>query len=207
MDAKEFFTLVHKHNAWGSPESKSGAGSTLSATRHIRRELPRLLKRFSIGSILDLPCGDMNWMSTLELSGIRYIGADIVTEIVQENRAKYPEREFEVLDLLTSDLPRVDLVLVRDCFIHFPQALTLQALRNIARSKSIFLLTTHYQWHESANIDIPLGKYTRVNFQASPYSFPNPRAIIPEGNSESDPYLGSQADRCLALWAISDLRV
>lgn len=37
-----------------------------------------MLKKYSIKSILDIPCGDFSWMKKIELDGIEYIGADIV---------------------------------------------------------------------------------------------------------------------------------
>lgn len=205
MDMKSFFSLVYEKNAWGSPESRSGAGSTLASTEHIRRELPDLFRRFNISSMLDIPCGDFNWMSHLMDRSVKYIGADIVEEIVSENIKNHPKIDFRVLDVVTADLPRVDLILCRDCFIHFPLSLIRTALKNIRRSDSKFFLTTNYLWRSSANSDIPLGKFTRVNLQMPPFGLPQPREIIPEGNSEWDPFIGKQYDRTLSLWAVRDI--
>ena len=72
----QIFSEYFKENAWGSDESVSGAGSTVQATKWLVRELSDLLRRYSVKSVLDLPCGDFNWMRYVDLSGIDYVGAD-----------------------------------------------------------------------------------------------------------------------------------
>uniref|UniRef100_UPI002157A42F class I SAM-dependent methyltransferase n=2 Tax=Pseudomonadota TaxID=1224 RepID=UPI002157A42F len=87
-----------------------------------RTELPHLLREFNIRSVLDIPCGDFNWMRHVDLGGVHYIGADIVPELVEHNRRTYrgPRIQFEHLDVIASPLPKVDAVLCRDGLVHFP---------------------------------------------------------------------------------------
>jgi hypothetical protein len=59
---KEIFTDIYKKNDWKNDESVSGNGSTLDATEGVRRELPRLFAKFHVKSLLDIPCGDCNWI-------------------------------------------------------------------------------------------------------------------------------------------------
>jgi hypothetical protein len=51
--------------------------SSLEETATLRQELPRLLNAFQISTVLDLPCGDFNWIQQVPLKVDRYIGADI----------------------------------------------------------------------------------------------------------------------------------
>src|SRR5271166_1903390 len=129
----DVFTDIFKNKLWGSSESVSGTGSQLSQTRHLRAELPLLLRELNIKSILDLPCGDFNWMKLVELGGITYIGGDIVSDIVERNRKLYEtrNRKFEHIDIISSSLPETDAVLCRDCLVHFPHADIFAALKNI----------------------------------------------------------------------------
>lgn len=200
--AKEIFTEIYRRNEWGDSDSVSGTGSNLKETQKIRAELPKLFRELEIRSLLDIPCGDFFWMRTVDLGEIRYMGADIVSDLVVANQEKYggPLRKFLHLDLLTEDLPQVDLVLCRECFVHFSFEDIFKALRNIRRSGSTYLLMTHYPTRR-LNVDIPTGLWRTLNFEISPFHFPPPKRIINEGSS------AGRGDKSLALWNISDLPI
>lgn len=70
--AERVFSEVFQGNLWGDPESLSGPGSNLLETRTIRRDLPRLFAKYGVRSILDVPCGDFNWMKEMDLAGVNY---------------------------------------------------------------------------------------------------------------------------------------
>ena len=70
---------------WGSSETKSGGGSTFRNTAVFRERLAALLVKYEICSILDCPCGDFHFMKEMDLRGIRYIGGDIIQELVESN--------------------------------------------------------------------------------------------------------------------------
>ena len=55
------FTKIYKSNHWNSLESRSGEGSTFENTENIRLMLPKLLNKYQISILLDVPCGDFNW--------------------------------------------------------------------------------------------------------------------------------------------------
>ncbi|AOY97561.1 hypothetical protein BKK79_37115 (plasmid) [Cupriavidus sp. USMAA2-4] len=204
--AQAVFTEIYQNNHWGSPESASGSGSELHRTFHLRRELPYLLREFNIRSLLDVPCGDFNWMQQVDLSSIRYIGADIVPEIVERNRAAHAgaQVQFEHLDLITSPLPKVDAVLCRDGLVHLPHAGIDAALRNICASGALYLLTTHFTFRiPSANEEIALGQWRRLNFELAPFHWPAPTRAIIEG---CDEHGGLFADKSLAIWPVNEIR-
>ena len=60
MSRESIYARAYSAPEWGSVESASGCGSELGATKDIRRELPTLLARHSVHSMLDAPCGDWN---------------------------------------------------------------------------------------------------------------------------------------------------
>ena len=103
LSEQERFSLIYRTGYWkgAGKGSRSGEGSSMNATDTIRKSLPLMLKSLGIRSMLDVPCGDWHWMSTLELGGIQYTGADIVDELVQQNQLRYgsPDRRFVKLDL------------------------------------------------------------------------------------------------------------
>jgi len=80
------FSLIYKKQYWGDgqSESASGQGSSLAATENIRKELPRILKELNCRKIMDLGCGDFNWMRTVQLE-VDYLGVDVVEQVIKEN--------------------------------------------------------------------------------------------------------------------------
>src|SRR4051812_25476636 len=136
------FQRIFEENAWGNSESVSGEGSNLERTKVTRAQLPGLLTRHGVRSILDAPCGDFFWMKALDLGDINYIGVDIVPEIITRDVELYagPRRQFLLCDLVDGALPAADLILCRDCLVHLPYAETWKALENMKRSGATWLL-------------------------------------------------------------------
>src|SRR5206468_2605666 len=83
------FSRFYERNVWADPESRSGRSSTLAATSAVRRELPGLLAAVGARTLLDAPCGDLNWIRHVELALDRYIGADIVAALIERNKAMF----------------------------------------------------------------------------------------------------------------------
>ena len=48
------------------------------------------------------------------------------------------------MDLINDDLPKVDLIIVRDCLVHFSNKDIFKAIENIKQSKSKYLLVTTF---------------------------------------------------------------
>ncbi len=200
---EEIFTWIFESNYWGSDVSCSGDGSDHIQTRTIAKALPELCRRLNISSMLDIPCGDFQWMRNLDLSGVRYIGADIVGALVERNRQAYgdPQREFLTVNLAKDPLPHADLVFVRDCLVHLSHTMALEALRNIAASKCTWLATTTYT-RTTPNRDIQTGDWRPLNLCLPPFSLPPPHELIREGCTEGG---GKFADKAVGVWRISDL--
>jgi hypothetical protein len=106
------FSDIHRSNAWESGESRSGWGSELNYTTDVRGFLSQVLVNYSVQSMLDAPCGDVNWQSSIgELAKgqIQYVGVDIVPDLIERNKAKFAGKDhmaFEVMDLAGDDLDR-----------------------------------------------------------------------------------------------------
>jgi SAM-dependent methyltransferase len=199
----ETFRQIHHTNHWGNAESRSGPGSAGNQTAVLQAELPRLLRRFEVTTLLDLPCGDANWMSTISLPGVRYLGADLVPEVIQRNREQHPaDLRFEVLDLMTSPLPSADLLLCRDCLVHLSFADVQRAMANIRRSPITWLLTTTFP-AQSRNEEIVTGDWRPINLELAPFNLPQAELLLNERCTEQD---GRFADKSLGLWRVSDLR-
>lgn len=187
----------------GRPETLCGAGSTLENTKSVRAWLPRIFRELQVKSILDAPCGDFNWMSNTDLSGIDYCGADYDAEhlAVSAGRSSVASfapksKRFIELDITYDPLPRADLILCREFLQHLPNERVRQTLRNFRDSGCRWLLATSHD--NAVNSDIALaGRFRPLNLREPPFNLPGARRSV-----EDEPGSG----RILGLWHRSDLQ-
>lgn len=198
LSAADVFTRIHRDNAWGNAESRSGVGSTLAYTESLRAELPALLRRLDVRTLLDLPCGDFNWLRHVDLGVDRYIGGDIVHALIERLRRECaaPNRDFQFIDLIADRLPAADALLCRDCLVHLSNRDALAALANIRRGGPRWLIATTFP-DVSKNRDIATGQFRPVNLCLPPFNLP------PPVESVRDTAAG-HPDRWLGVWRMED---
>lgn len=197
------FTPFYTENRWGHDESVSGPGSSLDRTAKLRRELPALLKELGTRTLLDAPCGDFNWMKDTDISVDQYIGADIIPDLIARNQQLYTnsKTQFAVLDITRDKLPCVDVILCRDCLIHFSYRHITAAIRNFKRSGSTYLLTNSYpEWRRNENIRT--GDFRPLNLTLAPFNFPPPIRQISEKPADDEALFFG---KLLGVWKLSDL--
>jgi hypothetical protein len=205
LGLQERFERIYSTNLWSDPESRSGVGSGLDSTRVLRAELPKALHKLETRVLLDVPCGDFTWMKQVDLSGIEYIGGDIVPSIVEANQRVHASetRRFALLDLTRDKLPDADVLLCRDCLVHLSYANIRAVLANIARSNIRYVLMTSFPGR-GGNRDVQDGDWRTLDFQAPPFSFPEPSLTIVEECEEEE---GSYADKSLLAWRVAELPI
>ena len=185
----------------GELESVNGYGSFLENTQEIREALPSLFSGYEIQTFTDIPCGDWNWMSRVDLTGVDYLGCDIVPEMVQQNQARFPQHSFQVLNLVTEVPRKSDLILCRDLLFHLSNEWVLKALANIVVSGSEWLLATSFPQIKK-NEDIRMDgclRWRPINLCAQPFSLPSPVEVIQENDSHAC------RGRIVGLWRVTDL--
>jgi hypothetical protein len=199
------FRNIYLHNHWGNAESISGPGSGLEQARTIIQKFPELLNELQVETLLDAPCGDLNWMSKCQLPVKKYIGADIVDELIQENKKRFAQdrfREFLTLDICKDSLPKADLIIIRDTFVHLNYRSIHASIHNLKSSEIKWLLCTHFPGRK--NSDIITGNWRPLNMEAEPFHFPAPEKLMNERCTEAE---GSFSDKSLGLWKIQDLPI
>lgn len=204
LGLRERFERIYSTNLWSDPETRSGVGSTLDSTRVVRAELPEALGKLGARIMLDVPCGDFSWMQHVDLGGVGYIGGDIVPSIVERNQQLYANesRRFIQIDLTRDDLPAADVLLCRDCLVHLSYANIRAIFANVARSKIRYVLMTSFPGRKD-NYDVPDGDWRALDFQAPPFSLPEPVVTIVEQCEEEG---GSYRDKSLLAWPAENLR-
>lgn len=197
------FTDIYRGNGWGDGETRSGPGSTRERTAGFRADLDRLLAELAVRSLLDLGCGEFNWQPLLTHPLERYVGIEIVPDIVQDlaRRHAAPGREFLSRNLVFDPLPACDLALCRDCLVHLNNDHVLSALRNVRRSGTRYLLATTFT-ERTENADVPSGGWRPLNLERPPFSLPPPERLLSERRTVEE---ARYADKSLGLWPANAL--
>jgi SAM-dependent methyltransferase len=197
------FESIYESNAWGSEESPSGPGSTKERGAAFTDDLLSVLDDLSCRVLLDVPCGDFNWIGPVAEKMDRYVGADIVPALVARNQRLFgsPRIRFVKLDLATDPLPAADVILSRDCLVHLNGRDIARCLENIRRSDASYLVTTTFVGPRE-NEDIVTGSWRPLNLERPPFSLPRPLHEIDERCHHTG---GIYADKRLGVWRIADL--
>jgi len=188
---KERFTYIYSSHFWPSKESVSGPGSEIENTKNIRKELIKLIKKYNIKIFLDIPCGDFNWIKNIINKNIKYIGGDIVKQLIDQNNKKYskPNVQFIEIDILKDKLPSADIILCRDCLIHFSYKNIKKFLNNFVNSEIEYILITSYETNKNnsgQNHEIDDGDFRPLFLMKHPFNLPAPIDKIADKDTEHD---------------------
>jgi hypothetical protein len=196
---KVYFTDVWEKKIWaieGVEETRSGSGSTMQGTKIIRELLLKIIDEYNIKTVTDAACGDINWISKINMNIDRYIGYDVVEEMIENNTKKYSSDvfSFKCEDIISVDLPKSDLIICRYCFQHWSLDCIKEAIINFKRSGSKYLLATS---HSSIVVN---RKFEWVNLEKTPFNFPKPIIDVKED-------INPQDDKAyICLWKLDDIK-
>lgn len=183
-----------------APDTVCGWGSSEPHTQLVRKELAALCSRQDVATLNDAGCGDLAWMSTVDLDGVDYLGYDV------HERDSWPglrSRGFrlEVADITADQLRPADLMICRDVFIHLPNDMIRRALDQF-RKKCRLLLTTSYSSDPTVaggafanhdRLEAPSLRHAKLDLTLPPFELGPPLERIPEDSPNK--YLG--------LWDLS----
>jgi len=204
LDLAQRFRRIHDTSLWRAASSVSGVGSEMDETTALRAELPRLLARLGITSLLDAPCGDAGWINTADL-GVHYIGVDIVPALVESVAARAAagdiSGEYHLADITRDSLPRCDAILCRDCLVHLSFANIARALANFKASGAAWLIATTFPCWQT-NQECEDGDWRALNFERAPFSWGAPVELLNENCTEAG---GGWRDKSLGVWRLSNL--
>ena len=176
---KKEFTDTYVNNKWKMHlgESKSGDGSALINTENYIENLLKIIEDFKIDVMVDCSCGDWNWMKEIKEKLPKYIGIDIVEELIEENKKKYGSNNIEfVCNDMISQLKgykdkEIDLTICRHTLEHLPIEYSLEALRELRRVSKYSIITSGNGSNNNF-VDFTMDGYRGrvVNLDYEPYS-------------------------------------
>jgi len=213
MDQTQTFTQVYKELGWSShqKESVSGTGSILKNTEMLREQLPKICKAYNINKIVDIACGDFNWMKEIVHNFEFYRGVDIVEDLIISNKEKYDD--LDNVEFLTADViddfnkcisgESFDAIILKDVFVHFPNEYVKKVLASIGNSSIKYVFITHFNSIQS-NYDIEeFNGWRPQNFTISPWRIGNPIESIPSPTEKYAWDGHAYTDKTLSLWKIT----
>jgi hypothetical protein len=200
---KYYFQEIYKQKLFGNSTSLSGPGSSLNATKAIRESISELFDEYGIKTVADIPCGDFQWFSTVDLKNLKYTGLDIVPDLIAALREKYPNHQFEVHDATLNELGKYDLILCRDLLVHLTNDQILKVIRRFKDSGSRYLLTTTFvNLEKNVELRVPLigVGWRPINLSEFPFNLGNPIKALNENSPERR---GRFHDKSLGLWRLN----
>jgi hypothetical protein len=172
-----------------------GWGSSEPHTQLVRKGLSTILDTYGVRTFNDAGCGDLAWMSTLDLAGVDYTGYDA------HERATWPDLRrrgyrLEVADIAADELRPADLLICRDVFIHLPNHIVQAALDRFRRSCRLLLTTSYISdptlagggFSNFARMAEPSLRHAKLDLSLAPFDLGEPLERIPE--SSPNKYLG-----------------
>ena len=196
---KLIFTSIFKSKHWVQKNdslakkyiSISGHGSNINTKQfqNLSSCFLDFLEKFSINSILDMPCGDFLWMNQiLKSKKLKYLGIDIVDDLIGKNKINYESSNIkfktsDVTNFITEE--KFDLLFMRDFFIHISNEDILKILKNISKMNIKYFASENYEIYKNINTEI--GKHRKVNLQIEPFNLEKP--IFSFKDYEQDKYI------------------
>ena len=180
---KQVFTGIYDNATWGTNaegKGNSGTGSTMDSTVVYTTYLQKFMENRGIKSVVDAGCGDWEFSSAINWTGVEYKGYDIVASVIADNTKKYskPNIQFFVGNILDPELPPADLLVSKDVLQHLPNADVKVFLEQLPKYKHVLLTNgTHWTTLSAENTDIALGEYRELDLTRPPFNVPGKKVL------------------------------
>jgi hypothetical protein len=182
MDLQEVFSNIYKEGTWNGSHPDvplSGPGSSIKNTKSFCEFLNSICRSKNVQSVVDIGCGDLTWMVTTEVFATRtYTGIDIVPTLIDSHKMKYPHHKFLHLNAVKDEVPKADLVIIRDVLFHLSHAEIQRILQNVRGRFKYYLLTSCE--NEVNNVGMDQYHYHAVNLFKAPFCLQSPQQELTE---------------------------
>lgn len=170
------FTNIYENGIWGKDDDGfgySGPGSELKNTIFYIIFLEQFLKCNKIKSVLDVGCGDWTFSKHINWKNIKYLGIDIVKNIIEKNKKKYSKKniKFMSLDFIKSEAPKADLLICKDVLQHLNNEEIKLFIKKTKKFKYSLITNDLYSNSKlKTNAQISTGKYRPLDLTKKPFN-------------------------------------
>jgi hypothetical protein len=163
------FEAIYKDNSWGFG---SGHGSLPKVTKGYRAYIENFIKENHIKTVVDYGCGDWQFSKLIDWGDAKYIGLDIVPSVINTNKRVYGTNniKFRLIKPMSSELPKGDLLIVKDVVQHWPTPDVKKFLETIAPQYKFALVTNCSIPEKDVNANIAMGDFRPLDILRDPFS-------------------------------------
>ncbi|MDD2768300.1 MAG: class I SAM-dependent methyltransferase [Methylococcus sp.] len=196
LSIQDAFSKIYEDNRWGGARGEfvSGSGSIGKPADIYVKFVCQFIRDNNVNSVVDLGCGDFRIGKEIARETSRYIGIDVVRELVKYNEARYSSEKiaFKCLDITADDLPPGDLCLLRQVLQHLSNTEISLVLNKLYHYRYV-IITEHFPALDDkfiANKDKAHGPDTRlvdksaVVLTVPPFGIQNIREVLAVYNDE-----------------------
>jgi 2-polyprenyl-3-methyl-5-hydroxy-6-metoxy-1,4-benzoquinol methylase len=167
---EDIFSEIYEKKRWGNG---SGLGSSPDNTAEYRAYLQRFLSENKVKSVIDFGCGDWQFSSLVDWSGIDYLGIDVAKEVLRRNIEKYQKENIRFVHFNSfNDFPKVDLVICKDVFQHLSNERIKEYLAEMKKIGRRLLITNDVEGANGVNTEIQDGEWRAVRIDEWPILAP-----------------------------------
>lgn len=196
----EIFSAIYSERVWAGANRNatlSGPGSEDTATMQMATQLSALLRDLDCSELVDIGCGDFNWMKNVS-GTFDYVGIDVVPALIASNNHNYANahRRFICLDATQSPIASGDVALCREVLFHLSFDDGRSLLENVKRTgfRYVLLTTDNSIWFNS---EIRTGDFRPLNLTKAPFGLPPPRRALSDDRVTRG--------RILGIWPTEDI--
>lgn len=165
----EVFDNIYTSNKW---IFGSGTGSVAFFNKPYISFLNTFLEEHpDIHTIVDIGCGDWQIGRHIQLGERTYIGCDVSNIIVNKSREKFGTDKitFVHLDAVTEELPKGDLVIIKDVLQHLPTHSAQGIIEKLDAYKYVIMQNDIFPDQEG-NKDIKSGDFRPLDVTEEPFN-------------------------------------
>lgn len=166
---QEAFETIYRDNAWWNG---SGEGSALASNRAYIAFLEGFMKEQGVKTVVDLGCGDWQFSSHVDWSGVDYTGLDLVESVIARNTREFsrPNVRFHRFSGDWAELPDADLLIAKDVLQHWSNATIRDFLPTLGRYRHALITNCVGLDGAPDNADIADGSFRCLDIRRAPFN-------------------------------------
>lgn len=169
------FDEIYSGGHFGANGLSSGGRSEISLIDEISLTLPKLGEKLNARSTLDVQCGELNWIQSVDLGNVDCIGAVVVRQLIEKNQHRFSKCVGAVRGSKNQSrtFPKNRLTCAETPTAHLPLRDAKTTLKNLSESGAKRILATTFT-SQVENIELlPSRKCRSINLEVEPL-FPTP---------------------------------
>lgn len=163
------FEDIYKKNNW---LTGSGVGSLPKNTKGYRKFIEKFLIDHNINSVVDFGCGDWQFSKLIDWNNVKYIGYDIVRDLIKDNTEKFSNKniKFKITPNDLNKLDSADLLITKDVLQHMTNDDVVDFIMKTKHKYKYLLIINGTNPAEKINSDIKLGDYRPIDIRMKPFN-------------------------------------